>query len=361
MKIRIATRGSHLALAQTYFVENKIRNLGIDTEIIMVKTTGDINYSSFEELAKKGDETKGLFTKEIEETLLKNEADIAVHSLKDLPTKIPEDLIIASLPERLDFRDYWIFPKNKKIQETFPYVKKDAIIGTSSMRRKSIIKYYMQDSKFVSLRGNVPTRIRKIFSDNLDAILLSGAGIQRLSLGKNWIDEHYLKEIEVVPLDPEFFPNAPGQGTIAVECRKKDYQIIEILKRIHDSKIENLINIERGILKNLEGGCHLPLGVHSEKKNGVYYAVIFLGKDYPYGKKNKDIFIKRFHKDPDKLVEFVSFELINYFPVIVMGNKNKNQILKLKFPEINFFDIFSRRNKFKLNIINYIKSIFLLF
>lgn len=341
-KIRIATRGSHLALAQTEYVAQLLHKLKIETEIVIIKTTGDINYSSFQEIAKKGDETKGLFTKEIEEALIRKEADIAVHSLKDLPTKSPDSLIIAAIPQRLDFRDYLIFPKEKKIKNEFPFIKDEGIIGTSSFRRKSLIRFLYPSLKFIDIRGNVPTRIKKLFIENgPDAILLSGAGIQRLKEVKDWIEEVILSKIEIVPLDPETFPPAPGQGTLAVQCRKEDKEILEILQKIHNKEIENIISIERGILSKLEGGCHLPLGIYAFEKENLYCAKLFLGKEYPYGKKNKNFYILRFHKEKNKLVEFLYEELTTQIPIVVFGKKEKNFVLKSKFENQNiiFFDI----------------------
>ncbi|GIX41509.1 MAG: hypothetical protein KatS3mg129_1242 [Leptospiraceae bacterium] len=358
-KIRIATRGSHLALAQAKYVENLLQKKNYETEIVIIKTTGDINYASFSELAKKGDETKGLFTKEIEEALLNHLADIAVHSLKDLPTKSPEELVIAALPQRLDFRDYWIFPKSKKIQDQFPYIKSNGKIGTSSLRRKSLLKYLCPSLEFIDIRGNVPTRIKKLFAENgPDAILLSGAGIERLSKEKDWIEKELLEKIEMIPLDPEWFPPAPGQGTIAVQCRKNDQEIIKILQDIHNKEIEEIINIERGLLSKLEGGCHLPLGIHAKKteKDNLYQANIFLGKDYPYTKKNKDFYFTRYHKDKNKLVEFLYEELTKEIPIVIFGKKQKKEILKQKFNKdniyfINIMDIIYYDNFIK-NIIN---------
>lgn len=330
-KIRIATRGSHLALAQAKYVEEQLLNLGYNTEIVIIKTTGDVNYASFSEIAKKGDETKGLFTKEIEEALIHGSADIAVHSLKDLPTKSPDELMIAALPQRLDFRDYWIFLKSKKYQENFPYIHHDGKVGTSSFRRKSLLKYLCPSLNFIDIRGNVPTRIKKLFQEEgPDAILLSGAGIERLSLQNDWIEKEFLDNIEIIPLDPEWFPPAPGQGTLAVQCRKDDLEIINALKKIHNQEVEDIISIERGILSRLEGGCHLPLGTYAkfDKQNNIYQLKVFVGKDYPYSKKQKNFYINRFHKSKEKLVDFVYDELTKDLPIVVFGKKTKKRRLK---------------------------------
>ncbi len=358
-KIRIATRGSHLALAQAKYVEEQLLNLGYNTEIIIIKTTGDVNYASFSEIAKKGDETKGLFTKEIEEALIHGIADIAVHSLKDLPTKSPEELMIAALPQRLDFRDYWIFPKSKRYQENFPYIHNNGKVGTSSFRRKSLIKYLYPSLNFIDIRGNVPTRIKKLFQENgPDAILLSGAGIERLSLQNDWIEKEFLENIEIIPLDPDWFPPAPGQGTLAVQCRKDDSEIINVLKKIHNQEVEDIISIERGILTRLEGGCHLPLGTYAkfDKQNNIYQLKVYLGKDYPYSKRQKSFYINRFHKSKEKLVDFVYEELTKVLPIVVFGKKQKNDVLKNRFINhniyfVNIIDI-KYYNNFKINIIN---------
>lgn len=344
IQIRIATRGSHLALAQAKYVEQLLNQWNYQTQIVIIKTTGDMNYSSFSEIAKKGDEVKGLFTKEIEEALLNHTADIAVHSLKDLPTKTPKELIVAALPQRLDYRDYWIFLKQKKIQNHFPYIDNQGKVGTSSFRRRSLLKFLYPDLNCIDLRGNVPTRIKKLFQkDGPDAILLSGGGLQRLQNQSDWIENEILNQIEIVPLDPEIFPPAPGQGTIAVQCRVSDKEIIEILKKIHDVSLDPVIKIERGLLSKLEGGCHLPLGIHAKYEEDIklYKASVFLGKDYPYGEKNKDIYILRYHKNPDKLIEFLYDELIKKIPIIVFGKEDKNQLLREKFNNnhIKFYSI----------------------
>ena len=358
-KIRIATRGSHLALAQAKYVEEQLLNLGYNTEIVIIKTTGDVNYASFSEIAKKGYETKGLFTKEIEEALIHGSADIAVHSLKDLPTKSPDELMIAALPQRLDFRDYWIFPKSKKYQENFPYIHHDGKVGTSSFRRKSLLKYLCPSLNFIDIRGNVPTRIKKLFQEEgPDAILLSGAGIERLSLQNDWIEKEFLENIEIIPLDPEWFPPAPGQGTLAVQCRKDDLEIINVLKKIHNQEVEDIISIERGILSRLEGGCHLPLGTYAkfDKQNNIYQLKVFVGKDYPYSKKQKNFYINRFHKSKEKLVDFVYDELTKDLPIVVFGKKQKNDVLKNKFINHNiyFVNIIDTKyyDNFIINIIN---------
>lgn len=358
-KIRIGTRGSHLALAQAEYVSNLLRKLEFLTELVIIKTTGDINYQSFSEISKKGDETKGLFTKEIEEALLRKEIDIAVHSLKDLPTKSSEELIIAALPQRLDCRDYWIFLKEKKVQNQFPYIKDDGIVGTSSFRRKSLLRFLLPSLKFLDVRGNVPTRIKKIFNpDGPDAILLSGAGIERLQSTSNWIEDAYLKNLEIVPLEPEVFPPAPGQGTLAVQCRKEDIELRSILSKIHNKEVEEIIKIERGILSQLEGGCHLPLGVYATKNEFGYSLKVFLGRDYPYAKKNSDFYIKRYHKDSNQLVKFVYEEFIEKLPIVIFGKKEKNEKLKTIFfseskqQRLLFFDIMEVKYYELVNKIN---------
>lgn len=332
-QIRIATRGSHLALAQAKYVQELIHRFRIPTEIIIIKTTGDLHYASFSELAKRGEETKGLFTKEIQEALLDYRADIAVHSLKDLPTKEIPELVIASLPQRLDFRDYLIFRKDRKVSDSFPYIRENGIVGTSSFRRRSLLKYLCPSLEVKEIRGNVPTRIKKIFFEDIDAILLSGAGIERLSQTSEWIEETYLKEIEIIPLDPEFFPPTPGQGTIAVECRRDDREILSLLQNFHNKEIEEIISIERGLLAKLEGGCHLPLGIHVKKEPSaeMFRATVYVGKEYPYSRKHKTFFIQRYHKDQHSLVRFLHEEITEKIPVVLFGKEESLKTLQEKF------------------------------
>jgi len=222
--LTIGTRGSKLALWQAYFTQAQLKELGISSELKIIKTKGDkIQNLSFDKI-----EGKGFFTKEIEEELLNGSIDLAVHSMKDLPTTSPEGLVITAVSYR-----------------------------ENSARRKSQIRGLRPDISLQDIRGNVPTRIEKLRKGDFDAILLAAAGIQRLELD--------LSDLKAIELHPKEFIPAPAQGVLAFQTRTDDLATRRILKHIHKSEVAELTNIERKILQLFDGGCQLPLGVYCEK------------------------------------------------------------------------------------------------
>jgi hydroxymethylbilane synthase len=248
-KVIIATRGSKLALWQSEYIKEvlKEQNPGLNVELKIIKTTGDkiLDVS----LSKIGG--KGLFLKELEEAMLRGEAQIAVHSLKDVPTVMPEGLKLAAITKREDVRDALLSQKYPNI-EALP---KNAVVGTSSLRRKMQIKKLRPDIIIKDLRGNVDTRIRKLKEGEFDAIILASAGINRLEL----LDA--VEHIYPISLD-EMVPSM-GQGALGIEIidNKEIEKIISCLKD-RPSTIET--TIERSFVDTLEGGCQVPIGVNAQ-------------------------------------------------------------------------------------------------
>jgi hydroxymethylbilane synthase len=254
----IGTRGSDLALWQANYVQSKLKTLGVESTIHIIKTQGDqIQHLSLDKL-----EGKGFFTKEIEDALLKNEVDIAVHSHKDLETEQPFGLMIASVSDRADASEMLlIHPRAIDENQKIPF-KLNAVIGTSSARRKSQILHFRPDITLQDIRGNVPTRVQKLRDGQYDAILLAKAGLDRLELD--------LSDLKAVPLDPEYFVPAPAQGVLAIQCRSNDEDTIAILKKMNNDKVAITTGIERTVLNKMHGGCHLPLGVYATEEDGEY-------------------------------------------------------------------------------------------
>jgi hydroxymethylbilane synthase len=250
-KIIIGTRGSELALWQTNAVKSKLESFypGLSVSVEIIKTKGDKVVDTA--LWKIGD--KGLFTKEIEQALLDSRADLAVHSLKDLPTEQPEGLVISAYAEREERRDAFISKKYSSI-DTLP---EGASVATGSLRRRSQLLHYRNDLKIEEMRGNVITRLRKFEESTIDAMILAYAGLKRLSL------ESKVKQI----IPSEIILPAAGQGVMAIETREDDDEVSELVKILNDNSSFIEASAERSFLKSLEGGCQVPIGVFS-KVNG---------------------------------------------------------------------------------------------
>ena len=257
-KITIATRGSDLALWQARFVQSELQRIGIASELLILKTQGDnIQHLSFDKL-----EGKGFFTKEIEEAVLSGAADLAVHSHKDLPTESPEGLAVAAVSYREDPRELLLIRKEAVDKYSKFHLRKNAVVGTSSARRKSLLRGFRPDVSITDLRGNVPTRIEKLRSGQYDAILLAAAGVGRLNLD--------LSDLHVEELPAHEFIPAPAQGVLALQTRENDHELIAALQQIHHPDVQACIAVERRILNLLEGGCHLPLGAYCEEDDGNF-------------------------------------------------------------------------------------------
>jgi hydroxymethylbilane synthase len=255
-KIIIGSRGSDLALWQAHHVEARLKALGHEVEIKIIKTQGDvIQHLSFDKM-----EGKGFFTKELEEKLLDGEIDLAVHSHKDLPTEHPKGLIIAAVSEREDPSDLLLIAKEKVDGSRKLELIENPVVGTSSARRKSQLLYHRPDIEIKDLRGNVPTRINKLREGQYDAIMLAAAGVERLKLD--------LTEFHVMKLNPTEFIPAPAQGVLGLQIRETDTELAEILSKLNDASVARRIGVERRILNLFEGGCQMPLGAYCVENNG---------------------------------------------------------------------------------------------
>ena len=249
-KIIIGTRGSQLALWQTNWVKAQIEkhHLGIDVEIKVISTKGDrvLDVS----LPKLGEQGKGLFTKELEDALFEHRADLAVHSLKDLPTELPAGLQIGAICEREDARDALVA---RNPITSFNQLPDRALIGTSSLRRQAQLKSVRSDLVIEPVRGNVDTRLRKLDEGRYDAIVLAAAGLHRLGHA-NRITEH-LSEDLMLP--------AVGQGALAIETREDDARTTEIIYLLDHDATRLACSAERAFLKGLGGGCLVPIAAHA--------------------------------------------------------------------------------------------------
>ena len=249
-KIKIGTRGSQLALWQTNWVKSQIEkhHPGIEVEITIISTKGDrvLDVS----LPKLGEQGKGLFTKEIEDAIFEHRVDLAVHSLKDLPTELPAGLGIGAICEREDVRDALI--ARDPIQSIGDLPQR-AVIGTSSLRRQAQLHRARPDLIIEPVRGNVDTRLRKLDEGSFDAIVLAAAGLRRLGHA-NRITEH---------LSEEFMLPAVGQGALAIETRADDAVINEIVKTLDHEATRLACRAERAFLKGLGGGCLVPIAAHA--------------------------------------------------------------------------------------------------
>lgn len=249
MKLVVGTRGSNLALVQTNWVVEQLKknNPNIEFEIKIIKTKGDLIKDL--PLDKIGD--KGLFVKEIEKSLLDKEIDMAVHSMKDMPSYLPEGLKFAHSPRREDPRDALIFREGYKTLEDLPQRAK---IGTGSKRRKYQLLKHRPDLEIVPIRGNIETRIKKIETENLDGVVLAASGLRRAGLEEK-ID-YYIPTDIMLP--------APAQGILALEIREDDKETEKIIDSIKDNITKVQIDAERGFLIGVNGSCHIPMGAYCE-------------------------------------------------------------------------------------------------
>ncbi|MDH4203204.1 MAG: hydroxymethylbilane synthase [Phycisphaerae bacterium] len=255
-QIRIATRGSQLALAQANMTMKKLSEIAPDIPISIVKisTKGDRDKSDF--LYKST--SVGFFTSEVERALLEGEGDVAVHSLKDLPTAITKGLVVSAIPAREQVCDAIVAAKDISSIQDLP---KNAVVGTSSLRRITQLKQMRPDLDCQPLRGNIETRIKKVREGQVDAIVIAQAGLNRLSLSD---------EISLI-LPPEEFIPAPGQGALGIQTRADNPELCTIVAKLDDATARLTTETERHILAELHGGCSIPLGVYSHIEDGIIY------------------------------------------------------------------------------------------
>ena len=244
MNLRIGSRGSQLALWQANHIAALLRGQGHSVEIEVIKTTGDrLQEVTFAQVG-----SKGMFTKEIEEALAEGRVDLAVHSLKDLPTELPEPFTLAATPPRVDPRDVFVSVK----YESLAALPQGARVGTSSQRRRAQLKALRPDIEAVEFRGNVDTRLRKLAEGQVDAILLAAAGLDRLEKTE-WVRER---------LEPRDFCPSAGQGSLGIETRKDDAATIAAVAFLDDAETRFAVTVERAALAALGGGCQVPIGIY---------------------------------------------------------------------------------------------------
>lgn len=292
-EIIIGTRGSELALWQAHHVQDLLQQKGVTSTIHIIKTKGDnIQHLGFDKM-----EGKGFFTKEIEDALLKNEIDIAVHSHKDLETDQPQGLVIGAVSPRADAREL-LLVRPDCVDKSFPlHFKKNAIVGTSSARRKAQLLHLRRDVELADIRGNVPTRIQKLRDGQYDAILLAKAGVDRLEINLDGLYHLALPEDEFVP--------APAQGVLGIQCRENDKEIIALLSSISDKHAYELISIERSVLNKLHGGCQLPFGIYAQKTNNEFKVFVAIAESWNSPLKTFTLM----HTDAQILIENVLEEI----------------------------------------------------
>ena len=251
MKIRIATRKSPLALWQANFVKQNLllAHKDLKVELIPMVTQGDIILDS--PLSKIGG--KGLFVKQLEQAILNNEADIAVHSIKDIPAQFPEGLMLAAICQRDEVRDAFVANKYTSLND----LPEGAIVGTSSLRRQCQLRSHFPHLIIKDLRGNVGTRLNKLDDEQYDAIILASVGLKRLSL------EHRITQY----IDTDLMLPAVGQGAIGIESRTDDKQILDIISVLDDKKSRACIQAERAMNNALQGGCQVPIAGYCRLNN----------------------------------------------------------------------------------------------
>jgi hydroxymethylbilane synthase len=261
--LRIGTRGSALALWQARSIAAALREAtGIEPEIVVIKTSGD----KFQQVSFSQIGTKGVFIKELEDALLEERIDLAVHSMKDVPTEMPQGLTIAAIGKREDVRDALLSSSGA----TLASLPQGARVGTSSLRRQSQLLYARRDLRLLELRGNVDTRIEKLKRGDYDAIVLAKAGLDRLGLSGNIS--------QVLPHDVSL--PAAGQGAIGIEARTGDAETMRVLAGLEDAETRSAVTAERCALAGLGGGCQVPIGAWGRIENGkLLLDVVVLSPD----------------------------------------------------------------------------------
>lgn len=258
MMIRLGTRGSRLARVQSTDVARKLERLGHDVEMVLIKTLGDrVQGVPFEKVGPAG-----VFVVELEKALLERRIDLAVHSYKDLPSTGPDGLLVSAVPERLDPCDALLVRSGRvESSEKLP-VRQEGVVGTASKRREVWVRELRPDLSTEMLRGNLPTRVRRLANGDFDAILLAWAGLERLARAAQEHGEEPLPldGIEIHRLDKELFVPAPSQGAIAIQIRADDKKLRAVTDQLDDPITHRQVRAERELLQRVEGGCTLPFG-----------------------------------------------------------------------------------------------------
>jgi hydroxymethylbilane synthase len=292
--IRIATRGSALALWQARWVRSRLEAAGFACELVIVETQGDREHAPFSQMRGQG-----FFTKAVQDVLLEGRADVAVHSLKDLPSAITPGLTMAAIPEREDARDV-LLARHAAVDTSRPLsLKAGAVLGTSAVRRRAQAQSLDATLEVRELRGNVPTRVEKLRRGDYDAILLAAAGLNRLALD--------LSDLYVRTLEPHIFVPAPGQGALALECRDDDMATFDALQKLESKLARVTVSTERGLMARLQGGCQLALGASARlETDGVTLIAWYEGRLYETRGSNAEDAVERafsmLHRDHPEAV-----------------------------------------------------------
>jgi hydroxymethylbilane synthase len=287
-KLRLGTRGSELARTQSGTIAAALERLGLAVELTIIKTSGDQNTTST--FASIG--PQGVFVREIEQALVERRIELAVHSFKDLPTKSPSELTIAAVPARVDPADLLLVRRDAfagrdargratqgavaeaAAGDDWLPLKVGARVGTASARRRAWLKHFRSDLAVEPLRGNVPTRVRRLEEGRFDAIVLAAAGVERLQAEQRLGSA--LADVAVLRLDPARFVPAPAQGALAVQCRRDDARVLAALAKIDDAPSRAAVAAERDALARAEGGCDVAFGAYCVAARGKHELVAML-------------------------------------------------------------------------------------
>jgi len=271
-KLRLGTRGSDLARTQSGTIAAALHALGFAVELTIIKTSGDQNTTgSFASIGPQG-----VFVREIEQALVERRIELAVHSFKDLPTKSPAELTIGAVPARVDPADLLLVRRAALVgaADSWLPLKAGARVGTASARRRVWLQHFRPDLVIEPLRGNVPTRVRRLEEGRFDAIVLAAAGVERLRAEQRLGSA--LTDIAVVRLDPQRFVPAPAQGALAVQCRRDDAHVLAALAELDDAPSRAAVTAERDALARAEGGCDIAFGAHCTAQRGKHELVAML-------------------------------------------------------------------------------------
>jgi hydroxymethylbilane synthase len=290
MKITIGSRGSSLALWQANWVKDRLTSAGHEVQIEIIRTSGD----KLQNAALVASGTKGLFIKEIEEALLAGQVDLAVHSMKDLPTDLPKGLGVAAVPEREDPHDALVSKGGVPLRN----LPAGARIGTSSLRRQSQLLALRPDIEVVPIRGNVDTRLRKLERGDCEALVLAGAGLKRLGFAAHITS--WFREDEICP--------AVGQGALAIEIRMQNAAVKEVVASLDHPPTHRAVRAERAMLEGLGGGCQLPIAAYAtHESDGLHLMGVVAD---PYGTRVLCASATGGPENPEELGERVATELL---------------------------------------------------
>ena len=289
--VRVGTRGSRLALAQTEIALAGLRRARLPAhfEVITISTKGDVDKRPLFTM-----DEKGIFEREVNEAVRKGQVDFAVHSLKDIPSDLSDDLVVASIPKRASPNDVLVNDNGRKLKELAP----GSVVGTSSLRRAVQLRQFRSDLNIKPIRGNVETRVKKVISGEYNAVVLAEAGLTRIGM----------KDVIVERFGVREFVPAPGQGAIAMVCRKNDRKTANLLRQIEDPRSRAEVLAERALIRKVEGGCRFPLGAVAMTNDDkiTVYASVFSADG------SRNIRVKKVGKaaEPEKLGNKVADMLI---------------------------------------------------